>query len=332
MTHRRAIFATLLVAALSAATGVAIAAFVGTTTNAGNTFSAAASFGGMRVATGQYTGNAVDGRAIAVPFQPDLVLVKADFRQHAVIRTASMTADVSKFMGGATALTANLVQSLTATGFTVGTHAAVNRNGVSYDWLALKGYPGQMTTGSYTGAGTSQSIGGAGFSPDYVIVMAAAGRPTIQRAASMPTSFRFDTPAAAANGISSFDDDGFSVGASNQANASGAVYHYVAWNAIPGLISQGSYVGDGADNRPITGATFQPDFAVVKSGTAGSACDRAVYRNSSLPGDASHYFANVADAPNFVQALQADGFEVGTNCRVNTNAKTYYWVALHDSG
>jgi hypothetical protein len=171
-----------------------------------------------------------------------------------------------------------------------------------------------------------------GFSPDYVIVIPAGSQAATQRSASMPGPFRFDTPAAAAGGIASLDDDGFSVGAGAEANASGAVYHYVAWNAVPGLISQGSYTGDGADDRAITGATFRPDFAMVKAGTAGSTCDRPVYRTSSLTSGDSHQFANVADAPNLLQSLQPDGFEAGSDCRVNSAGQDYHWVALRNTG
>ena len=41
-----------------------------------------------------------------------------------------------------------------------------------------------------------------------------------------------------------------------------------------------------------------------------------------------NYFPNVATFASGIQALQADGFQVGTNCRVNTNGTTYNWVAF----
>ena len=31
-----------------------------------------------------------------------------------------------------------------------------------------------------------------------------------------------------------------------------------------------------------------------------------------------------------IQALQPTGFQVGTNCQVNTNASTYYFAAFND--
>jgi phosphotransferase system HPr-like phosphotransfer protein len=41
-------------------------------------------------------------------------------------------------------------------------------------------------------------------------------------------------------------------------------------------------------------------------------------------------YANAATFANGIQALQATGFQVGTNCQVNTNGSTYFFVALND--
>ena len=82
------------------------AAFTATTSNSGNSFSAAATFGNtLRVASGSYTGNDTDNRAITDPgFQPDLVIVKADTNQIGVARSSTMTGDASKPLDGTTAL------------------------------------------------------------------------------------------------------------------------------------------------------------------------------------------------------------------------------------
>ena len=75
--------------------------------------------------SGQYLGNAVDNRAIlGAGFQPDVVIIKGDTGQPAVIRTATMTGDSTKEMDGSTALVPNEIQSLVSNGFTVGTDAS----------------------------------------------------------------------------------------------------------------------------------------------------------------------------------------------------------------
>jgi hypothetical protein len=322
---RRALVLLLVLVAFGAGGAAAVAAFTATTSNPGNSFTAAATFGGMKVATGTYTGNNNDNRAIAVAFQPDVVIVKGDRAEYAVVRTSSMAGDASK--AGA-ALAPDLVQQLTATGFQIGRDPAVNRNGTRYDWIAFKTYANQMNVGSYTGNGTTQSIGSMGFSPDYVMVLSAGADAPIQRSRTMGSTFRFDEGAAAANGVTSLDSNGFSVGNSTEANVNTRTYHYVAWNEVHGLMQESSYVGNGGDNRNVGGATFQPEYVMVRSSTNGNICDRGVHRPASLVGDASLYFTNLANTTNVIQALQATGFQVGNDCKVNTNLKTYYWMGF----
>jgi hypothetical protein len=324
---RRATLSLLVLAAVAGGGGVAIAAFTATTSNPGNGFTAAGAFGGMKVATGTYNGNATAGRPIPVTFQPDAVIVKASTAQNAVMRTSTMAGDASKAMGGATGLTANLIQALTGTGFTVGSSNVVNQMGIRYDWIAFKGYAKQMKVGSYLGNGTGQAIASAGFSPDYVMVLSAGANAAVQRSRPMGATFRFDPTAALANGVTSLDDDGFSVGNSAETNFNGRTYHYVAWNEVHGLMQESTYNGTGGDNRNI-GVTFQPAYVMVRSSTNGNICDRGVHRPATLPGDSTLHFPNIANAANVIQALQPTGFQVGTDCKVNTNLKPYYWMAF----
>jgi len=319
---------TLLVLALLGGGATAYAAFTATTTNPGNSFSAAAAFGGMRVQTGFYTGNNTDNRNVVVGFQPAVVIVKGNNAQNAVARTASVPGDLSKPLAGNTAPAANMIQAFGATTFQVGTSSTVNAVLTRYDWIAFSAYPKQLAEGLYTGNGSSQSITGLGFSPDYVIVAGGGATPAVQRSACMSTTFRFDETAATANGITSLDADGFSLGSSPQVNTNGTSYLYVAWNEVGGLMSQGSYTGDGYDNRSITGVGFQPDWVSVRSGANGVVCNRGVHRTGTLTAGSSQYFANVANLTDAIQNLEASGFQVGTNCRVNANGSTYYWTAF----
>jgi hypothetical protein len=160
LRHAVAVAITLL--ALGAAT--AAAAFVATISNSGNSFQAAAIFpGAIKMASGTYTGNATDNRAITVGFQPDFVIVKDTNATEGVARNSSMAGDVSKPMGSLTAFVANNIQSLDANGFTVGLDNRVNRNGRTYHWVAFKTNSQAMKAGTYNGNGTTQSITGVGF-------------------------------------------------------------------------------------------------------------------------------------------------------------------------
>lgn len=287
-------------------------------------------FGGTRFASGAHTGNAVDNRALTgVGFSPDLVIVKGSTTQIAQARTSTMAGDVTKPLTGATAITAgsNRIQSLAADGLTLGTNAAVNGNTIAYYWAAVDAVAGSVVVGSYTGNGGAQAIAGFGFSPEYVIVMSAAANRPVQRSSTMPTTYRFDNTAATANGITSLDANGFSVGNSAEANANGIVHHYVAWNAAPGLMAASSYTGATGDNRSITGAGFAPEYVIVKSATATT---EPTHRVDSVAGDSTLRFVSGANVANRIQALQPDGFQVGTDATVNTNGIVYHYVVFND--
>jgi hypothetical protein len=54
----------------------------------------------------------------------------------------------------------------------------------------------------------------------------------------------------------------------------------------------------------------------------------AVMRGNRNNGDESQLFTATANATNCVQALETDGFQVGTNGLVNTAASTFYYAAF----
>ena len=151
------------------------------------------SVGGVsEVLTGTYVGNGVDNRPITgLGFTPELVIVKATTTGQAVARTATMTGDVSKQMGDG-ALLNDSIQSIDPSGFTVGTSALVNATGTTYHWVAWRTGPDEMTAGTYTGTGASQSIAGLNFSPDIVFVLGDNGdEPVYKVSAVTPATVAF---------------------------------------------------------------------------------------------------------------------------------------------
>jgi hypothetical protein len=329
----------LLVTGLVAVTGSQIAfsgaGFTAHTENPGNTFEAAASFGGLRVVSGLYVGTGVDNRAITgVGFDPDLVIVKGNTGQSAVTRTATMSGDNSKPMVGSAALGANMIQSLDTGGFTVGTDARVNSNNVIYHWTAIKSDPGALKLGSYTGDGSSgRAINGVGFSPEYVAILPASNALPIQRASGMTASFEFGAHAGSSTDrINSLDGDGFTVGNNSQVNGIGTNYHYLAFKSVAGSVKKASFTGSNspADNRSISGVGFQPAYLLIRANDTGTA-RRAVHRSAALDGDSTLHFDNLVNEANNIQALQSDGFEVGSDGDVNANGQTIHYLALKDA-
>jgi hypothetical protein len=327
--RRRLAIAGALVLGLAAAwtTALSGASFSASKSNPSNTFTASTSFPGIRVASGSYTGNGADNRTITgVGFQPNAVIVKSDDNSGvAEMRTSTMSGDNTKPLAGATALTANLIQSLDANGFTLGNDNAVNRNSRAYHWVAFKSYTGHMSLGTYTGNGTSQSVTGLGFSPEYVMMLPATNQRATQRMAAMTATFQFDADAGIATGITSLNSNGFSVGNDAKVNQNAVTYHYVAFNEDVDEMDTSSYSGTGASHS-ITGVGFQPAYVIVRA----NGNREGAHRASAVSGTGSQLFASTANESTGITALQSDGFQVGTSNTVNNAANTYDYVAFKD--
>jgi hypothetical protein len=278
------------------------------------------------VLSGSFTGNALDSRAISgLGFRPDFVIIKArDDASIAAMRSSTMVGDASKEMTGATAFAANQIQSLDADGFTLGTDASVNKNGKTYDWIAFTASAGWMTVGTYAGnGGASASISGLGFSPEAVFVFDASNQEAVFTNAAAGGSYNFNNGAGAS--ISSLDADGFTVGTDDRVNKAGHTYHYVAWNEIQGVMDVGSYAGSGADNRNVAGAGFQPEYLLVRSAAGDNAVQH--FDSQGAGTDSSSLFNGSSAVTNRIQALQADGFQVGSDADVNASGLAYSYIA-----
>lgn len=187
----------------------------------------------------------------------------------------------------------------------------------------------QFKRGSYTGNGTSQSITGIGFAPDIVIVKSyGLDRAPYIRSTDMPATNSkqlIDNLAFVTTQITSLDADGFSVGSGNAANENGETIQYIAIKAAVADCKIGTYVGNGADNRSISGIGFEPTMVWVwRSG------DEPMWKSNHHTTEYSRSFKDFA-LDNAIQALEADGFQVGSDDPCNQNAVTYYYAAFKAS-
>ena len=283
----------------------------------------------MRLATGSYAGNSVDNRQITgIGFQPDVVIIKSSAGRSAIIRTSTMSGDKSKTINNTGALAANLIQSLDADGFTVGTANTVNVTGDSYYWVAMRA-GSDMKVGSYVGNGAdNRSITGVGLQPVWAVTLG-DGDDSIFRPGPLAgdASYSMTGTTSVTNDIQALQADGFQVGSSADVNQSGVTYHYIVWAAST-HVKTTSYAGNGVDNRSITGVGFQPLMVWIKRDDA----QQPVWRPASLAGDSTLFWAATAANTNRIQALQADGFQVGTQAQVNNSGATHYYLALRDGG
>ncbi len=239
----------LAVALLGLAVPVAVAAFVATISNTGSSFQAAAIFpGAIKMASGTYTGDATDNRAIAVGFQPDFVIVKDTGNGEGAARTLDHDGRRLEADGLGDRLCRRPTSSRSRRpGSSIGTDNDVNRNGRTYHWVAFKANSQAMRVGTYTGNGTSQSPTGFGFSPEAVILMGNTNARAVTRMSGMTRSFGFDNTTGVTTAVTSLDADGFSVGNGAEANTNGVAYHYVAFNDFANSIDVASYTGNNTD-------------------------------------------------------------------------------------
>ncbi len=186
----------------------------------------------------------------------------------------------------------------------------------------------QMASGSYVGDGTARRpVTGVGFRPDALIIKGDAAQLAVMRTATMAGDAAKELAAATglrSKRISSLDADGFTVGAHAEVNRPGVAYFWTAFKDDGGGdFRVGSYVGTGRDNLSVGGLGFPPSYVIVMPDRN----ERAVQRSSAMIGDYSLQFASTGPKSNYIQALQSDGFQVGTDARVNSRGTTYHYAA-----
>jgi hypothetical protein len=298
---------------------------------------------------GTYSGNGSDGRTITgTGFRPDTVLVKNSTSSTTNNRRSVMSGDkhfgdLASYVSDSVADATNMIQGMTSSGFQVGTGANTNESGSTMYWYAFGGAPSttsasgsfKMAQGSYTGSGANRSISGLGFGPNLVMINGEGSTYAVYRTDQMQgdaTTYFASATADFTGGITSLDDDGFSLGTNSTVNTSGTTYHWQAFggaftpdgNSGAADFATGAYYGNGIDNRDIQDIPFQPDLVVVKR----SGASLATIRTSLYTGDLSGYFNTTADTSNLIQAINSDGFQVGTNAVVNGSASVYRWFAF----
>jgi hypothetical protein len=288
--------------------------------------------------TGVYVGTGTDNRQITgVGFQPDLVLIKsATTAGSMIMKTSAMAGELSVGTGVTTVYASDVVQSLDSDGFTVGTNAVANSANIMYYYTAIGNSDctaaGVFCVGSYTGNGTTQTVG-TGFDPDMVWVKrngASAGVLKSSTMAGAQTNYFANTNPLATQGITALTATGFDIGNNAVVNTNANTYYYAAFKESPGLLVVGSYTGNGVDNRSITsvdnaGLNYYPSAVFVK----GAVNQRMAGNIREVFGDYSFVTTATANAVNSVQQLlDTGGFQVGTNAQVNTNATLYHYMVL----
>ncbi len=291
--------------------------------------------GSFYMARGSYTGNGTS-QSIDTTFRPDLVMIKGNTIQYAVWAT-SLERDNTHYFATTTPFTTGIT-SLNATSFSVGAHATVNSNLLTYEWMAFGnattpqrgGGSAEFVIGAFTGTGLARSITNLGMAPDMVTVSRnGASTPVWKTSApttAAGTSLYFVNTAddATATLINTLTSNGFTVGTGATVNTANAVNVFFGFKEGANF-DVGTYTGDGVAGRDVTGLGFDPDLVWVKRSTAVGGVLRST--SSTITGTNAQYFQNLANAGSLITGFITGGFEVGTASEVNAAAGVYRYAA-----
>lgn len=301
----------------------------------GNPISADAA--NFQMKTGYYMGSGVTGLTISnIGFQPQLLIIRSNVSGTAVFKTSAMPENTTAYMTNVSNNTQTQI-TFTSTGFSVGTINSVNTVNVRYSYIAFAGsdctVTGTFCVGQYTGnGGTSPRTITTGFQPSLVMVQRSSTAALTFRTASMPVNhnnyFNLTPADTSGNYIKDFTNTSFIVGMNN--NLTGSIYNYIAFSTTAGIMAEGTYTGDGLDNRNIvTNLGFEPNMVLVKnSNSTNSDSLRSVMNITQNYGDNSSYIEGVSNSVNLIQELQSNGFQIGSREHVNENTRTFYWFAF----
>lgn len=286
----------------------------------------------LQIKVGTYTGNGTAREITGVGFEPDFIIVKGGAND-AVVMTKRMVRSNCSYLSRASAdVTTGIIQ-IANDGFYVGTGVTANENLTVYYYLAIKGSSSQsLRTGKYIGTGADDRNYTGGlldFTPDLVWIKDTAAQGGFYRTSDMTgdNSMRIDAGSGLnTNHIQSLISNGFQLGTGSGVNTSGDSLHFLAMKQFAAALKTFTYTGNGIDSRSITGIGFQPDFVLV---SANGAFDTMI-RTSDMVGDTSGFSRNTAFAANHIQALSADGFQVGSSDNVNKDTVAYYGFAFKE--
>jgi hypothetical protein len=305
---------------------------------------------GYLMASGSYTGNATDNRTIDISdtttpsvtdFQPELVIVKCNTTEQAVWSTATMGADASLVLNTNAGPVTNRIQAFSANGFQIGSDNQVNASGVTCFYLALAkdGVNDDFAVGTYAGDGLdardidiSDTSDANDFQPDFVAVQTETSSDVFVFKFAALTGDQTCSQASGAscatsNRIQALNSNGFEVGTSGFVNGATDTVHYWAMKNAGGSSIDGTYAGDASDDRQITTLGFQPEFLLMKANSA-TANNVMTFRFKDNSGDESCVATTATCGTDQIQDFLVNGFEVGTNLRVNESGVDYYWYAI----
>jgi hypothetical protein len=183
---------------------------------------------------------------------------------------------------------------------------------------------------TYTGDGSYQSITGVGFTPSKILIKKVLGgnSPGCYWCEEIggTQSKVINDAALASTAVMGVHSDGFDLGPNTAVNQSGIAYVALCiddggTDAEGYYVKSGVYLGDSVDGRDIV-IGMAPSVVM----TFGSSI--AILRTADMVGDFSVRLGSTTTTTNGIQALNADGFEIGTDSALNSTGAFIPWLAL----
>ena len=299
----------------------------------------------LRFATGTYTGNGTT-QSFDVGFTIKAVIIKANAAATAIIKTDQMAVLSWKEITGnydAGSGTGDAIQLFDSELIVQGTNAAFNANGTTYYYMAFGGDSAYIKTGKFSGNGANDrdiTIATGWGQPDALFIWTDNDSDTVCFKPKDCTADQvWDLSLATLTGmvadvvqaVAGWPTDGFEVGTNNRGNRSGTNnVFYLALKEEAGVLKVASYTGNGTDDRNYTDVALDPIYALI----VGDASGGTIYpchcsdQNSA---DSTMFFKATANYANAIQDLITNGFQLGTENDVNTDAVTYYYMAIATS-
>ena len=209
-------------------------------------------------------------------------------------------------------------------------------------YTTINKHTDNFNTKIYSGNGSTQSITGVGFQPDFTWIKQRTGSTwhnlydAVRGATKAIASNDSGAEGTRATGLTAFDSDGFSLGSDSNANAgSGSTYASWNWKAN----GAGSANSDGATSSTVS-ANTTAGFSIVKYTGTGSQTtvghglgvvpDMMIIRNLSSTEDWSVYHS--ANGAGYYQALNTTEASSSNNNRFNVApTSSVFTVNTHHS-
>jgi len=194
--------------------------------------------------------------------------------------------------------------------------------------LAFKASSGNIAFGGYTGNGTSQSITGVGFQPEFLLIQrdVPAVDALFRTSGFSSTDSKVREGSLVTTGVTSIDSDGFTVGSGVWVNTSAVEFSWLALRSgtFNGeQIQLDNYTGDGTTPRTIVNsAGFPPQAAfIIETGTTGATFSPA-FAFSRMDRESQLCAAGTFESDIIIDFL-SDGVTVGSSLKSNDSGKSY---------